>query len=87
MPGGLFLTGGSTARACLLALGVSGLRPGARAAAGHRGGRGAWRGLGSAPVITKSAASGRRTRSAGWSVPLARRIVSPRPLGGAPPVA
>jgi uncharacterized protein YgbK (DUF1537 family) len=69
-PGGLFLTGGSTARACLLALGVSALRlereplPGIAAGAAIGG---AWDGR---PVITKSG---------GFGAPDAiRRLVRPR---------
>jgi D-threonate/D-erythronate kinase len=70
MPGGLFLTGGSTARACLLALGVSGLRlereplPGIAAGAAIGG---AWD---ERPVITKAG---------GFGAPDAmRRLVRPR---------
>jgi uncharacterized protein YgbK (DUF1537 family) len=70
MPRGLFLTGGSTARACLLALGVSGLRlerePLPGIAAGVAIG-GAWD---ERPVITKAG---------GFGAPDAmRRLVRPR---------
>ena len=86
-PAGLFLTGGSTARACLLALGVSGLRleseplPGIAAGVAI-GGR--WDGR---PVITKAG---------GFGAPDAiRRLVRPRSPGrvslptgrSSPPVA
>ena len=87
-PGGLFLTGGSTARACLLTLGVSGLRlereplPGIAAGVALDG---RWDGQ---PVITKSG---------GFGAPDAiRRLVRPRSPGrislptarrAAPPVA
>ena len=84
---GLFLTGGSTARACLLALGVSGLRlerePLPGIAAGVAIG-GAWDGR---PVITKAG---------GFGAPDAmRRLVRPRSPGrvslptarSSPPVA
>ena len=69
-PGGLFLTGGSTARACLLVLGVSGLRlerePLPGIAAGVAIG-GAWH---QRPVITKAG---------GFGAPDAiRRLVRPR---------
>ena len=72
-PGGVFLTGGSTARACLLALGVSGLRlerePLPGIAAGVALG-GQWDGQ---PVITKSG---------GFGAPDAiRRLVRPRSPG------
>ena len=73
LPGGLFLTGGSTARACLRALGVSGLRleseplPGIAAGVAI-GGR--WDGR---PVITKAG---------GFGAPDAiRRLVRPRSPG------
>jgi uncharacterized protein YgbK (DUF1537 family) len=72
-PGGLFLTGGATARACLLKLGVSGLRlereplPGIAAGVAI-GGR--WDGR---PVITKAG---------GFGAPDAiRRLVRPRSPG------
>jgi len=86
-PGGLFLTGGMTARACLLRLGVSGLRlerePLPGIAAGVAVG-GAWHGQ---PVITKAG---------GFGAPDAmRRLVRPRSpsraslpsVRSAPPVA
>jgi D-threonate/D-erythronate kinase len=86
-PAGLFLTGGSTARACLLELGVSGLRlehePLPGIAAGVAIG-GAWDGR---PVITKAG---------GFGAPDAmRRLVRPRSAGrvslpiprSSPPVA
>ena len=86
-PSGLFLTGGATARACLLALGVSGLRlerePLPGIAAGVAIG-GAWDGR---PVITKAG---------GFGAPDAiRRLVRPRspgrlslpPARSSPPVA
>jgi uncharacterized protein YgbK (DUF1537 family) len=86
-PAGLFLTGGSTARACLLALGVSGLRlerePLPGIAAGVAMG-GAWDGR---PVITKAG---------GFGAPDAiRRLVRPHSPGrvslpsarSSPPVA
>jgi uncharacterized protein YgbK (DUF1537 family) len=69
-PGGLFLTGGSTARACLTALGVTGLRLESEPLPGIAAGvaiGGAWDGR---PVITKSG---------GFGAPDAmRRLVRPR---------
>jgi uncharacterized protein YgbK (DUF1537 family) len=86
-PGGLFLTGGSTARACLLALGVAGLRLEREPLPGIALG-----------VALGGTHAGLRvmTKSGGFGAPDAiRRLVRPRsprritlPTGrGAPPVA
>jgi len=92
-PGGLFLTGGSTARASLLALGVAGLRlereplPGIAAGVAFGG---VWDGR---PVITKSGGFGApdairrlvRPRSPGRVLLSAARPAAARPAAGRTP--
>jgi len=86
-PGGLFLTGGSTARACLLALGVAGLRlerePLPGIAAGVALG-GVWDGR---PVITKSGGFGAPDAIRRLVRPRSPRRVSLSTARPAPPVA
>ena len=81
--GGSVLTGGLTARACLLALGVSGLRLEREPLPGIAAGDGGGRGLGRAPGDHEGGRlRGAGTRCVDWCV-RARRDRTPSPLRGA----